>query len=458
MYKSLLENDAAKVASKSIKRVVLILVCFYLIAVTLTLFGMDKFSLYGQYQGFVNGLYTTYATSFPFKEDCNTGTVDLEAVRFKRVRIPVINQTSPSNELELVLDRTTDIPYNDVLYNNEDKSKYFVYQPSGGMNNQRIELEAALLFANKLGRNLIVPMAGKHSSISAYMRLKPNELVPMDVIFDFKYISRDQFADIKLVPINMTLPDFIKQLRRKFPEDCSDRTFNRAATRDRVDNTACGTYGFLKAAKAQKAKRFLIYEGHFYCHYFRYPEQADASRYMRYNPILRSYTLLLLKNTFKAEGGKIRRFNAFHSRRGDYKNKLGYMQGYAKYQMKKKDFDTSVPMYIATEPTESIVGFDKIKKRFSTYFYRDLNQTLMKAFRNTFRSKTKSTINDMFGVIEQLIGTYAEKFQGTNISTFSKFIVFMRNNRNLLFPETASSEDDQFYRFNKSIRIKFIET
>mmetsp|Transcript_5081 Transcript_5081/g.5995 ORF Transcript_5081/g.5995 Transcript_5081/m.5995 type:complete len:127 (+) Transcript_5081:43-423(+) len=126
--------------------------------------------------------------------------------------------------------------------------------------------------------------------------------------------------------------------------------------------------------------------------------------------------------------------------------------------MKKKDFDTSVPMYIATEPTESIVGFDKIKKRFSTYFYRDLNQTLMKAFRNTFRSKTKSTINDMFGVIEQLIGTYAEKFQGTNISTFSKFIVFMRNNRNLLFPETASSEDDQFYRFNKSIRIKFIET
>ena len=34
-------------------------------------------------------------------------------------------------ELELVLERTTDIPYNDVLYNQSDKTRYFIYQPSG---------------------------------------------------------------------------------------------------------------------------------------------------------------------------------------------------------------------------------------------------------------------------------------------------------------------------------------
>eukprot|EP00511_Aplanochytrium_stocchinoi_P005475 CAMPEP_0204841884 /NCGR_PEP_ID=MMETSP1346-20131115/43979_1 /ASSEMBLY_ACC=CAM_ASM_000771 /TAXON_ID=215587 /ORGANISM="Aplanochytrium stocchinoi, Strain GSBS06" /LENGTH=64 /DNA_ID=CAMNT_0051980349 /DNA_START=18 /DNA_END=209 /DNA_ORIENTATION=- len=64
----------------------------------------------------------------------------------------------------------------------------------------------------------------------------------------------------------MTFTNFVKELRRRFPEKCSE-DFSHLASRRRDGNHNCGTTGFIEHGMLMNNKRFLIYEGHFYCHY-----------------------------------------------------------------------------------------------------------------------------------------------------------------------------------------------
>ena len=43
--------------------------------------------------------------------------------------------------------------------------KYFIFQPSGGLSNQRIIIEQALVVCRALNRTCVLPMAAKHTSM-----------------------------------------------------------------------------------------------------------------------------------------------------------------------------------------------------------------------------------------------------------------------------------------------------
>ena len=103
--------------------------------------------------------------------------------------------------------RTTTVPYN--FY--DPKEKYILYNPSGGMSNQEIELVNALRMAKALGRTLYFPMVGRHSIVtSGYNALTMAELFPADRIYDFELLG----TYVPMVPLNITLKRFLGRFAR----------------------------------------------------------------------------------------------------------------------------------------------------------------------------------------------------------------------------------------------------
>ena len=98
--------------------------------------------------------------------------------------------------------RTSTIPYNHMEVN----GKYIIYNPSGGMSNQEIELVNALRMAKLLGRTLYVPMVGRHSNLPiGYANLGYADLFPADRIWDFQLLEKF----VPVIPLNMTLRRFL---------------------------------------------------------------------------------------------------------------------------------------------------------------------------------------------------------------------------------------------------------
>ena len=130
--------------------------------------------------------------------------------------------------------RTSNATYNEVA----DDERYFVYSPSGGFNNQRLELEFALRMAKVFNRTLVVPMAAKHSDLwRGYWYLSQEDLYPMDRIIDFKHMES---YGVKLLPLNITLSKFVDVVSRKYGK--ANVTLDYAAkfkARERLGLHAC---------------------------------------------------------------------------------------------------------------------------------------------------------------------------------------------------------------------------
>lgn len=348
----------------------------------------------------------------------------------------------PQRKWKLRLERTSDIPYNDVLFNNNDKEKYFIYRPSGGLNNQRIEFEAALMFAKTFNRGLIVPMAGRHSSLREYLSLSLSDLIAMDLIFDFRSIASGEFQNVRIVPLNMTFSGFLAQLRLKFPHSC-DFKFARLASKNRNGNHFCATSDFINKGLSS-TKRFLVYDGHFYCHYFKKKRHEEVSSHMLYHPTLRALSVVLLQNLLNNRTQQqlslyrhIPKFNAIHVRLGDYAKVSGpFVENDYIYSMKKAEFGKRVPVYVASDETMASKSLKRLGKAYHLLFFNDLDSYLVGAFMNTFSDKTVHSAMDLFGVVEQLMCARSNKFHGFALSTFTKHIQFMKEHMNLSIPES----------------------
>lgn len=94
--------------------------------------------------------------------------------------------------------------------------KYFIYNPTGGFNNQRVCFQNALEIARLTNRTLYVPMVGKHtSSWLSYESQTLETLFPFDRVIDFSYLST--YRNVTLVPLNVTLSTFIHRLSSTTP-------------------------------------------------------------------------------------------------------------------------------------------------------------------------------------------------------------------------------------------------
>lgn len=131
-------------------------------------------------------------------------------------------------------------------------------------------------------------------------------------------------------------------------------------------------------------------------------------------------------------------YHAIHVRRADHRSlpqfkELAHTSFW--YSDKLKPFmNTSKFVYIATDE-ENRLFFNSFKRAgFTQMFWTDLDQGILLPFLERYPS---GMARDILGMVEQLICTYAIKFLGSGYSTFTTYILRMRQYRRILAADTS---------------------
>jgi hypothetical protein len=103
------------------------------------------------------------------------------------------------------------------------KELYFMYSPSGGFSNQRVELENALMIGRMLNRTVLVPPIGKHTQMWwKYEALLPVHLYPADCVLDFARLLAIQ----KVVPFEEPIAQFLVRVEKQLGKEKINRVFS----------------------------------------------------------------------------------------------------------------------------------------------------------------------------------------------------------------------------------------
>ena len=152
----------------------------------------------------------------------------------------------------------------------------------------------------------------------------------------------------------------------------------------------------------------------------------NVTRKLRFNKCFRRYA---------AEFSKVLgpNYNALHIRMGDY-YRHGRTPNMDKLfaQMKELGFRREDPLYIATEPKRDKDFFAQIEQKYDKVYYSSDFEFIKENLQEQFHEKV---VNDMLGIIEQLVCMIARRFVGTTYSNFSAYIRIMRRFTNELIPE-----------------------
>jgi len=313
-----------------------------------------------------------------------------------------------------VLPRTSEVSY--TSRNLTSGVKYFIYSPSGGFNNQRIEMETAMIISKMLNRTLIVPPMGKHSSFyGRYELLTPTQVVPMDKIFDFRVMN--EF--VPCVPIgNFRLISYVKELQARYDV----RILFHHERQNWQERDIIPQMGRVRS-------RILFLRGAEMYHNWNFAHSHTSKMFttVRFTEGIRRVASDCIFSAFP-DG----RFNAIHVRMGDYSPRTPSASVYER-QMANRGFKTDVPLYIATEPSTPKSYFREICNKYKCFFSKDLDTPLLNKFAEAVPQGQIRM--DMLGVVEQLICVAAVKFVGTSFSTFSLKIAQMRSFKHFAFPE-----------------------
>ena len=300
--------------------------------------------------------------------------------------------------------------------------KYFVYQSSGGLSNQRIMLEYALIVGRLLNRTVIVPGMGPHTSMwYNFNKIPLEDFMPADELLDadaMRTISR-------ILPIRgVTLKRFI--VKNENPKTWYRIERNKLGEKranpwslDYVRNT----FGSVKQPVLFFA-RGTMWE----C--FDFPEEVvnEAQKAVRAHASFRQVAHDVSKRLFP------KGFNSLHIRFMDNDGtdlREGLLKPAPSFIYRMRKFDKTIPLYIATVPSRrKSAYFTAFKAHFTLVFGDALeaDPDVIKALAGITR-RMKDTV---LGLIEQLVCARGEKFLGTGFSTFSEHIRRMRRWRELV--------------------------
>lgn len=167
--------------------------------------------------------------------------------------------------------------------------------------------------------------------------------------------------------------------------------------------------------------KFIHFENNLFGHYWYHVYPGD---FVERNLLKKEInTVFKYKQIFEDIGSvvssNIGEYNSAHIRRNDFlycrKNEIETLSSDLKILNKLKQyFDTSVPLYIATDEMDKSL-FHLVKDEFKVYFFEDISKYLP-----SHLSKLENTI------LEQIICSKSKKFYGTFYSTYSSRINIMR--------------------------------
>jgi len=350
------------------------------------------------------------------------------------VSYPVLPKTLPeyNNEFDFVNDLSSD-------------ERYFVYQPSGGINNQRIQLETALVICKLLNRTCILPPIGQHTNFYfRYNMHHPRKMVSMQRIFNLNRLS--EVVKVRTIPEELSLLGWIDSIGATpyiftgtgLTTDTSETGW-RVVMRDARKMSAGNIWhdNDIKKWFSNDPSRFLFFANFsmwrtvdLLMHSTQYLEVKD---HLTFTDTLKEQAMQLVDSL----GGN---YNAIHLRRGDKRHEAAFDDIARDPNYFGTRFKHLLPItnkiYVASDERNQSY-FDPLREMgYEIFTYHDFDQVKL----NSFLARYPSTMYfDILGILEQLVCSYSLKFLGSPFSTFTLYILRMRK----LFPLLSQTFDDQ---------------
>lgn len=345
--------------------------------------------------------------------------------------------TQPVSKLQGKFDKLEYDTYNKTLdFNlneiNQDK-KYFVYQPSGGMNNQRIQLEMALTICLIIKRTCVLPHMAQHTNYYFRYNMHPaSRTTSMQRIFDMQKVL--EIVDVVTLPENLTLIQWIESVGglpyisqgTGLNTDTKDTNGWRVIMRDsrKMISKYIWKDAHIRRFSSDNS-RFLFFANHtMWGTIDLYPWSKYYKLARNAIQFTRPTKLLAIKIA-----NKLGKYNSLHIRRGDKKKEVGFLQVvrdadvYAKRMLPYIDETPSKTLYISTDEKDLKYLMPIADRGFNITTAYDLDQNLLNDYILRFPPQM---YRDILGMIEQLICAYSLKFLGSSYSTFTMYILRLR--------------------------------
>ncbi len=330
------------------------------------------------------------------------------------------------------LPRTSSRAYNEL----RQGERYLVYTPSGGFSNQFYCLLGAIYVARLSNRTVVVPPKAKHTNFqNGYWKLGMKDLVPFDHALDFDYMERA--TGVPLLPLDKPLRVFYKEVlraeERSSPElDFFPITFSHGLAKAHSWERSM----YLKKLVGS-GKRTVVAFGSFYNKVW-----AETGRdwgNVRFSPYLTAFAEVIARRLFRGSP-----FNAVHVRMGDYAPRVKFASSHFDARAwasraKRMSFDTEMPLYIATDDTKYPEYFAPIERMFphrirAEQFKKDPVVTAWLADLKR-RVPASPVFDSLLGMVDQLVCAQSEKFIGTDLSTFTRLILYAREHITKWMPD-----------------------
>lgn len=343
------------------------------------------------------------------------------------------------------LPRTSNRQYNQL----EDGERYFIYSPSGGFTNQLYCFLSAVYVAKMTNRTLLVPPKGRHSNMFwGYYKLTQPNVIPMDHALDFPFMEKAM--GVRLLPLNITLASWQKTVLRGTDKDDDLVDFVRIEITGGM-RKASHKYQENFVKKVAKSNKKVVWGyGKFYSKYLGVIK-GKLANHVRFAPYLIQFSKVISREFFNNT------FNAFHIRLGDYSSKATSVSSNARAFVsasKKIGFKRETPVYLATD-SNSKLYFKPLYKQFHGKVIKgqDLktNPVVNMWLKDFYTRLPPTTIRQsLFGLVDQLICARAQKYVGTLISTFSRVIVYHRDNIETVLPDMINDTNHKFDRTERA--------
>jgi hypothetical protein len=332
------------------------------------------------------------------------------------------------------------------------EERFFLFQPSGGMNNQRIILEMALAICLITNRTCVLPHAAQHTNYPLRYNLHTvDRLLSFQRIFDMDKL-REAGVRVRTIPENQTLLEFVREhdgaaaleaavrgdSRETFlagPASAAEKEWF-VVNRDARKMTSRHVWGRLDIAKrfAGEPARFVFFAGMTMWKTIALGIFSDEFKAVRdslaFAPHIKRVALRL--------ADQLGAYNAIHVRRGDKVKEGNFLmlvrdpEVYGQRLMRYTDVGPT--LYVATDERDAAYFQPLRDQGYKLVTWRDLDPALLGGFLARF---PRQMFFDILGTVEQSLCALANRFLGSTYSTFTMFILRLR----MLFPKLGPLEE-----------------
>jgi hypothetical protein len=330
-----------------------------------------------------------------------------------------------------------------------DGERFFLFQPSGGMNNQRIILEIALAICLITNRTCVLPHAAQHTNYPLRYNLHTvDRMLSFQRIFDMDKL-REAGVRVRTIPEEQTLLEFVRQNGGEAALEAAMRGESREAflagpasaaekewltvNRDARLMTSRHVWGQsdIKQRFAAEPARFVFFAGMTMWKTIALGIFTDEFKAVRdalaFAPHIKRVALRL--------ADQLGKYNAIHVRRGDKLNEGNFLmlvrdpEVYGQRLMRYTDVGPT--LYVATDEPDTAYFQPLRDQGYKLVTWRDLDPALLGGFLARF---PRQMFFDMLGTVEQSLCALANRFLGSNYSTFTMFILRLRRLLPMLGP------------------------